>query len=125
MFFTIKNKFFDFVTCNLYQTAIRFHQSIDLVPCSFIRVGDHYLPRTSIPDQFHCLCHSSYFVGPNIFSRCFPLLRFPTIIPVVTRCSSFSLLSKWPKNVGLALARFHHSSQNQEHGFSSSCQNTQ
>ena len=40
------------------------------------------------------------FVSPsNIFLPFFPLLRFTSIIPVVTRCSSFSLLITWPKKV--------------------------
>ena len=60
-------------------------------------VGDHDLPRISVLCRFQCFCHSSYstlshFVSPsNIFSRCFPLLRFPSIIPVVTRSSNFPL----------------------------------
>ncbi|GFN84215.1 hypothetical protein PoB_001072100 [Plakobranchus ocellatus] len=33
------------------------------------------------------------------FSRCFPLLRFPSNIPVVTRFSNFSLRITWPKKV--------------------------
>ena len=46
----------------------------------------------------------SRFVSPsNIFSRCFRLLRFPSIIPVVIRCSSFSLLTTWPKKVAWRL----------------------
>ena len=41
-----------------------------------------------------------YFVGPsNIFSCCFPYLHFPSIIPVVTQCSNFSLLITWPKKI--------------------------
>ena len=43
----------------------------------------------------------SYFVSlSNIFSHCFPLLFFSSIIPVVTRSSSFSFLITWPKKVG-------------------------
>ena len=58
----------------------------------------------SIPRRFQCFCHSSYFVGQStIFSPCFPLLRFLSIIPVVTRCSSFPLLITWPKRVALRL----------------------
>ena len=44
----------------------------------------------------------SHFVtlsGSDIFSRCFALLRFPSIIPVVQRCSSFSIFITWPKKV--------------------------
>ncbi|GFO25806.1 hypothetical protein PoB_005231100 [Plakobranchus ocellatus] len=33
------------------------------------------------------------------FSHCFPLLRFPSNIPVVTRFSNFSLRITWPKKV--------------------------
>ena len=66
-------------------------------------LGDHDLPRIFISDRFQCFCHSSYlshFVSPsNIFSRCFLVLRFLSIIPLVTGCSRFSLLITWPKKV--------------------------
>ena len=46
----------------------------------------------------------SFFVSPyNIVSSCFPLLRFPSIILVVTRCSIFSLLITLPKKVSWRL----------------------
>ena len=46
----------------------------------------------------------SHFVSPsNIFSNCFPLLRFPSFIPVITKCSSFSLDITWPKKVARRL----------------------
>ena len=57
-------------------------------PVALFSVGDYDLPRISIPRPTF-----SHFVSPlNNFSRCFPLLRFPSIISVVTRCSSFSHL---------------------------------
>ena len=40
----------------------------------------------------------SLFVSPsNIFLHYLYMQHFPSIIPVVTRCSSFSLLITWPK----------------------------
>ena len=42
----------------------------------------------------------------NIFSHCFLLLRFQSIIPVVARYSSFSLLITWPKKVAWRLHIF-------------------
>ena len=60
-------------------------------------VGDHVLPYSTLPAP-------SQLASPSVvFSRCFPLLRFPSIIPVVMRCSNFSLLITWPKNVILIL----------------------
>ena len=56
-------------------------------------VGDHDLPLISILVAF------SASFSPSIFSRCFPLLRFPSIIPVVTRFSSYSVLIAWRKKL--------------------------
>ena len=46
---------------------------------------------------------SQFVRSVNIFSRCFPLLCFSSIMPVVTRCSSFPLSSHGHKNVTLYL----------------------
>ena len=66
-------------------------------------VGNYDLLRNFIPVAFSAsvtLPTLSYFVSlSNIFSHCFHPLRFPLIIPVVTRCSSFSLLIAWPKKI--------------------------
>ena len=44
----------------------------------------------------------SHFVSPpNILSCFLPLLHFPSIIPVVTRCSRFSLLITWLKMLAI------------------------
>ena len=44
----------------------------------------------------------SHFVRPsNIFSRCFLLQRFPSIILVIPRSFSFSLLITWSKKISL------------------------
>ena len=46
----------------------------------------------------------NHFVSPfNIFSHCVSLMRFPSIIPVVTRYPSFSLFITWPNKVACHL----------------------
>ena len=80
-------------------------QSINQSGAMFFSVGDDDLPCISIPCCFQCFCHSIFLlratllVHPTSFHSCFPLLLYPSIIPVVTRCSSFSLLITWPKKV--------------------------
>ena len=65
-------------------------------------IGHHDPPRIPIPPHFQCIYHAYYF-EPLCLSlqpqRWFPLLRFPPIIPVIIRCSSFFLFNKWPKKV--------------------------
>ena len=62
-------------------------------------IADHDFPHISIPHHFQCFCHSSYFESPsNIFWCC-----FGTIIPVVTRFCTFSLLLTCPKKVAWRL----------------------
>ena len=65
------------VLCSLAQATITFHASLSLVAFSASAA------RPTV-------CH---FVSPfSIFSRCFSLLHFPSIIPGFTRFSRFSLL---------------------------------
>ena len=72
------------------------------VPCfiAFATVSFH-IPRSLVAFRISTtLPAPSQLASPSvILSRCFPLLRFPSIIPVVTRCSNFSLLITRPKNV--------------------------
>ena len=70
--------------------------------------GDHDLPRIS--RSFVAFSTSvtrptfSHFVSPsNIFPRCLPLLSFPSIIPVVTSCSSLYLFLTWSRRIAWPL----------------------
>ena len=47
--------------------------------------------------------HTHLVSSSNIFSHCFPLLCFPFIIPVATKCFSSSFLNTWPKTVAWCL----------------------
>ena len=73
-----------------------------------LSVGDHDLSHISIPHRFNAsvtLPTLRHFVSPsNIFSRCFPLLHFPSFNPLVTRCFNLSLLITWPKKVACCLS---------------------
>ena len=88
-----------------YNINQSIHQSINQVPVLFT-VGDHDLPRISIPRRFQRFCPSSYFEplclsNPTFFSRCFSLPRFPSIFSIATRCSRFRfpLLITWSQKV--------------------------
>ena len=70
------------VPCSLLQRIMTFHASLSLVTFS-----------ASVTYPTFNLFGSPF----SIFSRCFPLLCFLSINPVVTRCSSFSLLITQPK----------------------------
>ena len=56
---------------------------------------------------FVTLSTSGHFFSPYIFQRCFTLLRFPSIIPVVTKCSSFPLLMTWTQKKLLGVYVFY------------------
>ena len=78
------NKSANQVPCSLAQTIMIFRASLSLVAFS---------ASVTLPTL-------SYFVSPyNMFSCCFPLLCFPSIIQVVTGYSSFYLLITWPKRL--------------------------
>ena len=68
-------------------------------------LGDHDLPCISFLTFSTSVTRPtlSPFVSPsNIFSRCYPLMRFPSNA-VVTRCTSLSLIIIWPKKVAWRL----------------------
>ena len=72
------------------------------VPCFIaLAIMSFHIPRSLVAFRISTtLPAPSDLTSPSvIFSRCFPLLRFPSIIPVVMRCSNSSLLITWPKNV--------------------------
>ena len=69
--------------CSLVWEIITFHTSLSLIAFS---------ASIACPNLSH-------FVSPTVFSHCFSLLHIPLSIPVVTRCSSFSLPITWPKKV--------------------------
>ena len=65
------------------------------VPCFIaLAIMSFHIPRSLVAFRISTtLPAPSHLTSPSvIFSRCFPLLRFPSIIPVVMRCSNFSLL---------------------------------
>ena len=75
------------------------NSSINQLGAVLFSIADHDFPHISIPHHFQCFCHSSYFESPsNIFWCC-----FGTIIPVVTRFCTFSLLLTCPKKVAWRL----------------------
>ena len=72
------------------------------VPCFIaLEIMSFHIPRSLVAFRISTtLPAPGHLTSPSvIFSRCFPLLRFPSIIPVVMRFSNFSLLITWPKNV--------------------------
>ena len=72
------------------------------VPCFIaLAIMSFHIPRSFVAFRISTTlpAPSQLASASVIFSRCFPLLRFPSIIPVVMRCSNFSLLITWPKNV--------------------------
>ena len=76
-------------------------------------LDDHDLPRMIILRRFSASVirstFSQYQSTQQLFSL-FPLLRFPSSIPVVTRCSSFfSLLIPYSKKVAWRLLILHKS----------------
>ena len=85
-----------------YQTCICICNYHHPVPCFIaLAIMSFHIPRSLVAFRISTtLPAPSHLTSPSvIFSRCFPLLRFPSIIPVVMRCSNFSLLITWPKNV--------------------------
>ena len=56
---------------------------------------NHNFPRISIPRRFQYICHSFYLC----WSIQYLFTLFSPIIPVITRCSDFSLLITWSKKV--------------------------
>ena len=65
------------------------------VPCFIaLAIMSFHIPRSLVAFRIStALPAPSQLTRPSvIFSRCFPLLRFPSIIPVVMRFSNFSLL---------------------------------
>ena len=84
--FTVSIKQSDAVIFSVVQATMNFHASLFLVIFNFSVSVTH-------PTFNNFVCPS------NTFSHCFTLLHYPLPISVVTRCSSFSLLITWPKNV--------------------------
>ena len=61
------------------------------VPCFIaLAIMSFHIPRSLVAFRISTtLPAPSHLTSPSvIFSRCFPLLRFPSIIPVVMRCSN-------------------------------------
>ena len=93
--------FFGFLDSHVYVLEVLFHHYHHQVSCcvalaiiSFHTSLSLVVLNTSITPV------PSHFAIPSIiFSRRLPLLRFPSIVPVVIRCSSFSLLITWPRKV--------------------------
>ena len=72
------------------------------VPCSIaLAINLLQASRSFMVDKMSVTLYAqSHVVDPSsIFSLCLPLPLFPSIIPLVTSCSSPSLLITWPVNV--------------------------
>ena len=68
-----------------------------LSDCLFVSISDHVLTPLSIPRCCWCICHLSHskslcWYNQKTNPRCHPLLCILSIISVVTRCNSFSLI---------------------------------
>ena len=81
------------VICDAASQNVIIFQSNQSIMCRVPWHGSSWHSIHFNPSSLSMPLSHSHFVSPlNISSRSFPLLHFPSIIPVVTRYSSFSLL---------------------------------
>ena len=82
-------------TSFLFNEDVKINHHHHPVPCfTALAIMSFHIPRSLVAFRISTtLPAPSQLASPSvIFSRCFPLLRFPSIILVVMRCSNFSLL---------------------------------
>ena len=87
---------------NSFPNILYPHQSINQVLCYLMKVIMTFHASGSLIAFSASVTHPTFsqiLCPSNIFLHCFPLQHFLSIIPVVTRCSSFSFFIKWPKEV--------------------------
>ena len=80
---------------------LTFISSLNHVPCSLAKAIMIFHPCRSLIAYSASVTRPSlspFISSTIIFSLCFALLHLLLIIPAVTRCSSFSLIT-WPKKV--------------------------
>ena len=85
----MEHLFFFFFTIFLFIMSFWYYDiSLNQVLCSLVKVIMTFQASQSFVaiSASMILLTSSHFVCPPIFLRCFPLLCFSSIIPVVTRC---------------------------------------